>query len=334
MSESGTSRSEYFESFWRGFEANAAAPTSVLLSIAGVPLRLCAADDELAAIFFPHFSARIIPDDGRACATVRISSGAATSASSTALYAEDDDVIVSYNPAIGQLSLWDRSSLRGVWWIGERRRLPLWTHSVQIAEFVHWALAAGGVAMVHAASVGLGGDGLLLVGASGAGKSTAAMACLAAGWDYVGDDYCALHPDGTTRNIYGVGRLTPSSVASFAELAPSAIAVRTHDQKTVYDIAQHRPAQLHEQLRLRAVVVPALGPAPLPPQLIPPTRAALAVIPSTLGQLPAMQPDSLRLIAATLRSVPVYVVTFGPDRRHAPVQLAQLLNQLPTEETR
>jgi hypothetical protein len=201
-----------------------------------------------------------------------------------------------------------------------------------LAEFVHWALAASGVAMVHAASVGRNGDGLLLVGASGAGKSTAAMACLAAGWDYVGDDYCALHPDGTTRNIYGVGRLTPSSVSSFPELAPSAIAVRTHDQKTVYDIATHRPSQLREQLRLRGVVVPALGPQPLPPQLIAPTRAALAVIPSTLGQLPAMQPESLRLIAATLRSVPVFVVTFGPDRRHAPLQLAQLLHDLTTKD--
>ena len=327
-----TTRSTYFESFWRTFDERATAPHTVLLLIAGVPLRLSTTDAELAGIFFPHFRAREIADDGRPCASVRILSGASNAAGSTDLRADEDNVVVSYNPEIGQLSLWDRDSQRGVWWIGDRARLPLWTHSVQIAEFVHWALAGAGVAMVHSASVGQHGEGLLLVGASGAGKSTAAIACVDAGWDYVGDDYCALHPDGTTRNIYGVGRLTPSSVPSFPALASAAIAIRTHDQKTVYDFALHRPDQLREQLRLRAVVVPALGPVALLPQLIPPTRAALAVIPSTLGQLPAMQPESLRLISNVLRSVPVYLLTFGPERREAPAQLARLLADIVTGE--
>ncbi len=51
-----------------------------------------------------------------------------------------------------------------------------------------------GMYMVHAAGLCLHGKGLLIAGASGAGKTTLAAALLRAGFDFLGDDTVFLHP--------------------------------------------------------------------------------------------------------------------------------------------
>ena len=55
--------------------------------------------------------------------------------------------------------------------------------------FVHWAQAAAGNRLTHAAALGLNGHGALMVGASGSGKSGTTLAGLLNGLESVGDDY-------------------------------------------------------------------------------------------------------------------------------------------------
>lgn len=63
------------------------------------------------------------------------------------------------------------------------------------------------VSLVHAAMVAWQGRGLLLGGNSGSGKTTSALECLLAGFDYLGDDLVALEvpPEGPCRghSVYG-----------------------------------------------------------------------------------------------------------------------------------
>jgi hypothetical protein len=67
----------------------------------------------------------------------------------------------------------------------------------ELLEFAVFTLAARalGLMPLHAACVGSGGRGLLVLGASGAGKSTAMLHCALAGLDVVSEDSLFVTPD-------------------------------------------------------------------------------------------------------------------------------------------
>ncbi len=67
----------------------------------------------------------------------------------------------------------------------------------ELIEFTVFTLAARaqGLVPLHAACVGRGGRGLLLMGASGAGKSTVALHALLRGFDFLAEDSVFVAPD-------------------------------------------------------------------------------------------------------------------------------------------
>jgi hypothetical protein len=67
----------------------------------------------------------------------------------------------------------------------------------ELLEFAVFTLATRvqGLAGLHAACVGRGGRGVLLMGASGAGKSTAALHCLLRGLEFLSEDAVFVAPD-------------------------------------------------------------------------------------------------------------------------------------------
>jgi hypothetical protein len=67
----------------------------------------------------------------------------------------------------------------------------------ELIEFAVFTLAARtqGLVPLHAACVGRGGRGLLLMGPSGSGKSTVALHCLLQGFDFVSEDSVFVVPD-------------------------------------------------------------------------------------------------------------------------------------------
>lgn len=75
-------------------------------------------------------------------------------------------------------------------------RFPYHTR-YELIEFAVFTLAtrAQGLVPLHAACVGRGGQGILLMGSSGAGKSTVALQCLLQGLDFVSEDAVFVEPD-------------------------------------------------------------------------------------------------------------------------------------------
>jgi hypothetical protein len=67
----------------------------------------------------------------------------------------------------------------------------------ELIEFAVFTLASRvqGLVPLHAACVGQGGRGLLLMGPSGSGKSTLALHCLLEGFDFVSEDSAFVVPD-------------------------------------------------------------------------------------------------------------------------------------------
>ena len=242
----------------------------------------------------------------------------------------EEHITAMYAPEAVTYMLWDSQSQRGIYWIEELNRLPYWEQSAPLIHLFHWLNADHGVALVHAAAVGRNGKGLLIVGPGGTGKSTSAIACLAAGWEYVSDDYSLLggsHPPRAI-NLFGVGKLLPNSLEYFPELHQEIVAVRGDDDKSIFDFTQNYGNQVVDSLELVGVVLPQLGSEPQGPRNISRLSAAVALMPSTVFQLRTVKALAMHQISETLRALPSYAITFGPDRTQAPNQLGALLDEL------
>lgn len=229
---------------------------------------------------------------------------------------------VSYALADRVLSLWGRGASQGLFWVNDANDLPPWEPSAPFRNLFHWALADIGLAFAHAAVVGTEGGGVLLAGRGGAGKSTTAMVCVDAGWEYVSDDYCVLDPTGqpTAHAIYGTAKLSPAALARMPRLEDVARYQRD-DSKVVLDLGASLPAQLADSLPLRAVVIPTVSETTGRLHRLSDAAGARAIVPSTLFQLPGARQSSLAAIAAILRRVPVFGLEVGPNFDAIPAAL-------------
>jgi hypothetical protein len=93
-------------------------------------------------------------------------------------------------------------------------RFPYHTR-YELIEFAVFTLAARvqGLVSLHAACVGRGSRGLLLMGASGAGKSTVALQCLLRGFDFVSEDSTLVAPN----------TMLATGVANFLHVRPDSV---------------------------------------------------------------------------------------------------------------
>jgi hypothetical protein len=97
-------------------------------------------------------------------------------------------------------------------------------------------LASSYVTPLHAACVELAGQGVLLCGNSGAGKSSLAFACARAGWRYISDDASYLVRKEGRRLVVGNShqvRFRPSAIELFPELEGLSITPRAAGKPSI-----------------------------------------------------------------------------------------------------
>jgi len=94
-------------------------------------------------------------------------------------------------PVSGQFFAYDRSCRQGLFWVEDAGQLSIYERAAPVQTLFHWALHEFGWQIVHAAAVGNATGGVLLIGNTGAGKSTTALSCLAQeGLHFLSDDKC------------------------------------------------------------------------------------------------------------------------------------------------
>ncbi len=120
-------------------------------------------------------------------------------------------------------AMYESRSLEGCCFVTERTAADrAWFRWYFLEALVYMLLAQRYVVPVHAACVARGGRGVLLCGASGAGKSSLAWACARAGWAFLSDDACFLLSDAPGRRVIGKpyqARFRMDAPALFPELA-------------------------------------------------------------------------------------------------------------------
>lgn len=227
------------------------------------------------------------------------------------------------------LYLLDRSSGRGLIWLATGD-VPEWELSRPGCPLIHAFLADTDWSTVHGAAVGRGGRMLLLAGPGRAGKSTAALSCALAGWDYAGDDYVLADTSaGWIEPLYTSARLRVDMAPAFSDILHTSHAVSREggDLRHELRLADYLHPGLLRGGRLVAILLPRRVGAKSP--RFEPARRAEAFH-GLFKNTMLGAPGPLREIATKLKSLvaraPAFFVDTGSDPKAIPSAFDDFIN--------
>lgn len=229
------------------------------------------------------------------------------------------------------LSLLDVERRIAIYWIRDARDMPLYERAAPLLRIIHWWQRSRGLQVVHGAAVGTPSGGVLLAGKSGSGKSTTALACVHAGLGYVADDYCLLgaQPVPTVFSLYNSAKTHAHDLDRLPFVAPFVSnAEHLATEKALYFFQRHLPDRLLREFPLRAILIPRVtGARETILSAAPPSAGVVSLAPSTLSQLPGSNRETIEIIAAVCRLVPVFYLQLGTEMSEIPRVISNLLTR-------
>jgi len=220
---------------------------------------------------------------------------------------------------------YDRATATGVVTLPGPLDIPPWESGSPMRLFMHWAYAATHMRLTHAATLGLGEYGALIVGASGAGKSGTALAGFLNGLDSAGDDYVLVEqgPRVVAHSVLAVFKQDREGLRR-AGVAPGefeAAGLNWHGKVEV-EAAKLSPRGLVDRMEIGALLIPEvarLRRTSIEPAT--PRQAALALAPSGVFQLPGDAAEGFNFLAGLVRRLPAFHVRLS----EAPAEIADAI---------
>ncbi len=232
---------------------------------------------------------------------------------------------------VGTVSVLDAAENLGVFWIREASHIPMYERGAPLRVLIHWWMRQRGLGLIHTGAVGLDGNGVLLIGKAGSGKTSTTLISLLNGWTYVGDDYCLLAMNDTAHiySVYNSAKVNAAHLQNFPTLL-SAIS-NPHElstDKALLYLYQHHPTSLVTELPIKIIFLPRVtGRAETTVTPISPTSALRALAPSSLFQLPGTGQSEFLLMADLVRRIPCYSLELGTALERIPETMMQVLLQ-------
>lgn len=213
------------------------------------------------------------------------------------------------------LHLIDLETNEALFWVRSSLQVPPAEAGAPLRPLFQMWAAERGMVLVHAAAVGHREGGVLLAGASGAGKSTSSLACLPSALGFLGDDTCLLKGGASIRSLslYSTGRTDDDGLVRLPFLTPwVSNPVRPIGEKALCFLAEHAARKLVTQFPVRAILVPRRSET-THSRLRPASPGAVlaALAPSTLLQFPGASQASFDLLATAARQIPGYHLDVG-----------------------
>ena len=230
-------------------------------------------------------------------------------------------------PDVGMLGLLHRQRRRALLWIRDVDTIPAADAATLLRSVVAWWLTGTAFVVTHAAAVAGRRGAALLAGAGGSGKSSTATACFEAGLSFLGDDsvLCGV----STAEAFSLsgcaslfsGDLTRhhSSLSPFAGASPGV------EGKVFVDLASAGPERVTTSAPLRAVVRLTIGDGEAGLEPASRSRVLTALAPSSLFNVPGLDPGALAGMASLIRSLDAYELRLSGDRSEAGRLLRDLL---------
>lgn len=233
----------------------------------------------------------------------------------------------------------DRRDQRIVGWVGDRDELTLYELGRPLhTELLQWHRDHGLLA-VHAGLVARRDEGVLFGGPGGSGKSTVALTCLLAGFDYLADDYVGV--EGTDdeafrgHSLYGSTHLEPGHLDRFPELEPHAIpGTLPREDKSLVLLSDRFGDRLARSARIRALALPtvvdaersAIRPAS-------PVETLKQLAPSSLLLLPyaGVGKEAFERLTEMARRLPTFWLELGRDLDGIPGRVDEILERAKEE---
>ena len=227
----------------------------------------------------------------------------------------DDFIAVAHKEGVtalatgtdGTLWLLDESKATAVLWIDDEDALPLWEHTSPLRTAARWWSSVQGAAMVHAGAVADAERCVLLVGDSGAGKSTTTMACHGSGLDILGDDFCIVEPPGDAtpplaHAMYRLAKLDERALDLLPRERENIVGTAWRGKKLI-DLAIAEQAPRAIVAICHVVQDPT---APTHAAVMPRVQTLRAVAPSTMFQQRLWERETYNALAATVRAARCY----------------------------
>ena len=229
---------------------------------------------------------------------------------------------VAYQPFGKIITAYMVGEKLGMVCVGDLPSVYNFERATPLRSLLAWFMSEHNRQIAHGAVVSLNGQGLLLAGKGGSGKSNTALACLAAGLDYLSDDLCAIanEPQPMAYSLYSTARTKTEDCARLPCLASLVDRRETFPQdKEIYLLKQHFHQQLVPKTQLKAVLLPQID-FSHPLSVVPISRQAalLALAPVTTTILPDSGPEVIAQLGKLVRSLPSYRLYLGNDINEIP----------------
>lgn len=187
-----------------------------------------------------------------------------------------------------------------------------------------------GVQIIHAGLISENGRGVLFAGPRWSGKSTSALSCLCAGFDYIGDDRVGLQrvEDGSFvgHSIYSSTQLEPDTITRFPSLIPYATLGNLDGERAVIQLTKIFPERIKSSVQIRAVALPRIVDTDKP-RIRPASsgEALLALAPSVKLMPFGPAADNFHNLAQLAQGVPAYWVDLNRNLDDTPSLVRQII---------
>jgi hypothetical protein len=216
------------------------------------------------------------------------------------------------------LSLYDPDKKTAYFWTYDAQSVLYYVGAAPMRTLLHWFLSESDIHLMHGAVVGTAHGSVLLSARGGSGKSTTALACLYTGMQYLADDYVAIGL-GEQINAYSLY----NSVKISRKEMHRAPALREHvwntqGEKSVVFLDTLFPEQIVQSSPLRAICIPVITHTEKT-VIVPASKAQamLALLPTTLFQLPLADTDKIGSLKKIIARLPCYFLNLGRDSMEA-----------------
>jgi hypothetical protein len=230
----------------------------------------------------------------------------------------DGPSYLHFDVPMSALTVFDSMSGRAAYFNRQPKSLPAYEFAAPLRYLIHRIATDRGMALVHAAAISKDGRGTLIAGPKGAGKSTTALACLAAGFDYLGDDRCLVARRADGHRLYSIY----SSAKVFLEdvhrhhierLAAAILPPTTDDdRKGLVYIDQVAPTQMARSAILRCILIPVRSGAERS-RIVQgaPGEALRLLVAELVGRSPVTVAKSIAVLREVCATVPVFRLEAG-----------------------
>jgi hypothetical protein len=206
---------------------------------------------------------------------------------------------------------------QAVYWTNSSDLVPDYARAAPLRSILHNWMRSQRRIFLHGAAVACRAECVLFIGKGGSGKSTTALSCAYAGWQYLGDDYClaSLQEGPCVHSLYCSAKLTPEQSDRFSRWQATKDALRDGQSgKTILFLAADSGVSLIPDANLRAIVMPVIT-GSTRTDIVPESPLAMwkALAPSTVLQLPGANQEDLTLMKSLVESVPGFRLNLGTD---------------------